>query len=361
MKVQSQAMGAGRAAVTPTDANSASAGRRSGVVWFWALCGVGIVALFLNNWGRWLLSSEFVRPDPGPDPYPHMFFLRSSEFMNCAIFLVLGWLCVVKPWLRKGVPSFDGKLFIGGVFASTLDILFASINPTWSMNAYGYSFGSWANFIPGFPAPGASEIPWGLLWCLPSYIWLGVGAAMFGSALLRLLRGWFAQMSMAGLYSLLGLVYMVLFASYDFVCNRLELYTYLSIPEGLALWYGETYQWPIYSGVLIAIYCLCFTWLRESRDENDRCAIDREVDTSAAYSRGVRETISALTICGYAAMVTICAYQVPFTWFSAFGTGNPTLPSYLQSGIYCGQPGKPQCPGQYLKQLRDEEIRRKGG
>jgi len=109
--------------------------RQSGALWFWSVAGVAIISLFMNNLIR---------------------------------------------WIRNGYPSLDGKMFIGGFFASTLDILFAIFNPTWAMNAYGFSYGSWANSIPGWPSPGAHKIPWGLLWCLPAYIWLGVGAAIFG-------------------------------------------------------------------------------------------------------------------------------------------------------------------------------------
>jgi hypothetical protein len=128
------------------------------------------------------------KPSPGPDPYHYIHILRGTEFLSCAVFLYLGNYTVVHPWLRNGVPSLGGKLFLARVSASTLNIFFATFNPSWAMNAHAVVFGAWVEFIPVFPAPGANGVPWGLLWCLPAYIWLGVGAALFGCAILDSLR-----------------------------------------------------------------------------------------------------------------------------------------------------------------------------
>lgn len=155
--------------------------------------------------------------------------------------MYLGNRTLVQPWLQNGVPSLDSKVFLGGVFASTLDIMFTVFNPTWAMNAYGYAFGSWANFIPGSPGSGASEVPWGLLWCLPAYIWLGVGATILGCSIPGKLMQTFPRMSTMAMYSFVQLVYMAVFFSLTTFWNRTQVYTYVSLPRGLTLWYGETY------------------------------------------------------------------------------------------------------------------------
>jgi hypothetical protein len=41
-----------------------------------------------------------------------------------------------------------------------------------------------------------------------------------------------------------------------------------------------------------------------------------------------------------------------FSWLPMTGDSHPELPSYLQSGLYCGQPGRPICPGQLLQEMR---------
>ncbi|TPX11824.1 uncharacterized protein E0L32_007561 [Thyridium curvatum] len=327
--------------------------RKSGAVYFWAIAGLAQLALWTNNWVRWVPSAEFKRPDPGPDPYPYMYVLRGTEALNVFLFLFIGHYTVVKPWAKNGYPSLDGKLFIGGFFASTLDIMFAWFNPTWAMNAYGVAMGSWANKIPGFPAPGASQVPWGLLWCLPAYIWLGVGAAIFGCAILDRLRAAFPTMSTATMYVFVDGVYIAIFTCLAMFWNRTQVYTYVSLPKALTLWYGETYQLPMYEPVLIGMYCWGFTWVRDGRDARGRCPLDRELPAPDRNQLRT-EMLSTVAIIGWAAAVTIIAYMVPFSWLAMMGDSVPELPSYLQSGIYCGQPGGPLCPGQYLAKLRME-------
>jgi len=137
--------------------------RPSGALWVWSVAGFALVSLFANNGIRWIRSPDFVRPDPGPDPYPYLYVLRATEAISIVVFLFIGNHVLLRPWVANRHPSLDGKMFIGGFFASTLDILFAVFNPTWAMNAYGFSYGSWSNSIPGWPSPGAHEIPYVIL------------------------------------------------------------------------------------------------------------------------------------------------------------------------------------------------------
>lgn len=341
-----------RSAKATGRAVAASADRPSGVVQFWALLGVGIIVLALNNWIRWAASPGFVQPDPGPDPYAYMWVLRATEFVSSAIFVFLFWYTVLRPLLRQRTLSLDGKLFIGGFFASTLDIMYGMYNPTWAMNAHALSMGTWANFFPFFSSPAMEDNAWGLLWCLPAYIWLGVGAAIVGCWILDRLRGAFPRMSTVSAYVILQIIFMVVFACIATFWNRTEVYTYVSVPQGLSLWYGETYQLPLYEPLCIAAYCIGYTWLRDSRDDRGRCAIDRDLHR-LSYSNGTKTLLSTLAVCGYAAVVTLAAYQIPYGWFAMKGDSHPALPSYLQPGLWCGQPGKPQCAGQYLKEQKE--------
>jgi hypothetical protein len=137
-----------------------SSDRPSGIIYFWSTFGVGIIALFINNVVRWSRSADFVRSDPGSGPYPYLAILRGIEGLSCLIFVLLRTYTLVLPWLRIGAPSLDGKLILGGVLVSTLDILFAVFQPTWAMNAHGLAYGSWSRSIPLFPGPGAHKVPW---------------------------------------------------------------------------------------------------------------------------------------------------------------------------------------------------------
>ena len=333
-------------------ADAAVIRRSSQAVYWWALAGVGIIALALSNWTQWALSPGFVQPDPGADPYPYLWVLRATEFISLAVFVFLLWLTLLRPAYRERRLTLDGKLFLGGFFASTLDILYGIYNPTWAMNAHALSMGTWANFFPGFASPAMEHNAWGLLWCLPAYIWLGVGAAIVGSRILAGLRSVFPRIGSATGFVILQLIFMLTFACIATFWNRTEVYTYVSVPAHLSLWYGQTYQLPLYEPLCIALYCLGYTWLRESIDDHGRCAVDRDLHT-AAHSPLMKSLLSTLAVCGFAAFTTLAAYQIPYGWFAMQGDSHPALPSYLQPGLWCGQPGKPACAGQYLKQQRD--------
>lgn len=324
---------------------------QDGVYW-WALAGVLIVGVSTSSWVRWMMSAGFVQPDPGPDPYPYLWVLRLTEFVSISVFFFLLWHTLLRPAWRDHRITLDGKLFVGGFFASALDVLYGMYNPTWAMNAHALSMGTWAGFFPGFASPAMEDNAWGLLWCLPAYIWLGVGAAIVGSWILRRLRAAFPRMGRVTQFMSLQLIFMLVFACIAAFWNRTEVYTSVSVVEGLSLWYGQTYQLQLMDPICIAAYCLGYTWLRESLDDNGRCAVDRGLQRSPA-SVPAKALLSTLAVCGFTAAVTLVAYQIPFSWMSMHGDSHPKLPSYLQPGLWCGQEGRPLCPGQYLKQQRE--------
>jgi len=70
--------------------------------------------------------------------------------------------------------------------------------------------------------------------------------------------------------------------------------------------------------------------------------------------RRTKGTLSILAITGYAAATTVFGYQIPWAVMSMKGVSFPTLPSYLQPGEDCGQPGTPLCASQYLHELRED-------
>ena len=96
-------------------------------------------------------------------------------------------------------------------------------------------------------------------------------------------------------YSFVQLVYMAIFFSLATFWNRTQVYNYVSLPRGLTLWNEETYQLPLYEPFLIGTYCWGYTWLRDTRDANDRCAIDREVD-DLEVEIFTKELLSTLTV-----------------------------------------------------------------
>ena len=335
------------------DAVAANRARPSGKVWLWAALGLALVGLAMTCWTGWLLSPQATPVDPGPDPYPFGWVIRLTEVISLSVFAGLLWFTLLRPAYRRRTVTLDGKLFLSGLFASVLDVLCQMFNPTWAMNAHSLNLGTWARQFPGFAAPQADRWAWSLGWCMPAYIWLGVGAAIVGCAYLNVLRGRFPRLPSVALYAVVLLTFMVVFGCLATVWNRTGVYTYVSSPNALTLWAGTTHRLPLTELLFISSYCLMFTWLRDGRDANERCAVDRDVD-ALKVSSGTKTLISTLTVCGWAGFTTLAAYQIPNDWVAMAGGVDsiPALPSYQQGSVYCGQPGKPLCPNQYLNQLK---------
>jgi hypothetical protein len=233
-----------------------------------------------------------------------MVVLRSTEVLSTAVFALLLWWSLIRPWRRRRVITLDGKLFIGGVFASACDVMISFFNPTWAFNAHAVSLGTWANSFPGYGSPGQDNLPWGMLWC-PAYIFLGLGAALVGSAILRRLRAWFPAMTTVGLFALTLLVFYAIAFLLENVWIRGDVYNYVSVPSSLTLWAG---QLPLYSPLLLGLYGLAFTWLRDTQDDRGRSAVERDLDEVPVGPRA-RTVVSTLAVCGYAFVSVLITYQ----------------------------------------------------
>jgi hypothetical protein len=327
--------------------------RKSGKVWLWAALGLALVVLAVTTWARWLMSPQAIPVDPGPDPYPYAWVIRLTELVSLSVFTFLLWYTLLRPAYRHRTITLDGKLFLGGFFASVLDVLCQMFNPTWAMNAHSLNLGTWAQQLPGFAAPAGDRWAWSLAWCMPAYIWLGVGAAIVGCAYLDALRRRFDRVNIVTLYGIVLVSYMVVFGCLATTWNRAGVYTYVSSPAALTLWAHTTHRLPLTELLFISCYCMMFTWLRDSRDANGRCAVDRDVDAWRIGPRS-KTLLSTLAVCGWAGFTTLAGYQIPNDWVAMTGGTDsiPVLPSYQQGSLYCGQPGKPLCPNQYLDQLQ---------
>jgi hypothetical protein len=339
--------------VTANEPAPTSPPRRSGRVMFWAILGGVLVSFAMVTWSRWLLSGDATPVDPGSDHYDYLWVLRATEAVSISVFIFLFWYTLVRPAYRERRMTLDGKLFLGGLFASVLDVLCQMFNPTWAMNAHSLSLGTWANQFPGYAAPQADRWAWSLAWCMPAYIWLGVGAAIVGCGYLTALRRRFPAFSTVALYGIVLVSYMSVFGVLASVWNRTQVYTYVSSPNAVTLWADQTYRLPVTELLFISSYCLLFTWLRDSQDAGGLCAVDRDLPTLKVSPR-LKPLLSTLAVCGFAGFVTLIAYQIPNDWIAMNGSGDTIkpLPSYLQGSLYCGQPGKPLCPNQYLDQLQ---------
>jgi hypothetical protein len=221
------------------------------------------------------------------------------------------------------------------------------------MNAHSANIGAWGNQLPFFTAPGQGQLAEALLWAAPLYVYCGIAAAMLGCKALAVMRNRWPTMSTVGLYTILYVAFVVGDFIFEFgLFVAPQLYVFPGVKEDLSLFAGTLHQFPIYHSLFAGIFAGAITWLRDSRDDTGRSAVERG---ASHLSRRVQGTLSFLAITGFATMAALFGYFLPFGYASMAADTYTNLPSYLSSGAYCGDAGKPKCPAQYLNDLQQQE------
>jgi hypothetical protein len=350
-------MAATRISSASREAVVQSAPRSSGAVKFWATIGAGALLLAVTTYVRWFASSDFHSAEPGPDDYKYLWILRSVEVISVLFVLGFAWFCLARPLIRERRFTFDGKLLLGLMIAYVVDPTFNAFNHAFAMNAHSVNFGAWGNQIPFFTAPGQGQLAEALLWAAPLYVYCGIAAAMLGGKGLDLMRRRFPAASTVGLYFALYLAFVGGDFVFEFCLFVLpQLYVFPGVNGHLSLFAGTLHQFPIYHSVFAGLFAGSITWLRDSRDDSGRSAIERGADH---LSRRARGTLSFLAITGFATMAALFGYFLPFSYASMSADTYTNLPSYLSTGAFCGDRGKPECPAQYLNHLQQQAKEKK--
>lgn len=326
--------------------------RPSGALKFWAAIGAGAVALAVTTYARWVGSSDFKHVDPGPDHYSYMWVLIGMEVVSVTFVLGFAWFCLLRPLWRERRLTFDGKLLVGLMIAYVVDPTFNSFNHSFAMNAHSVNFGAWGNKLPFFTAPGQGRLAEAVLWAAPLYIYCGIAAAMLGCKALAFLRRRLPAMSTAGLYLLLYLGFVIGDFVFEFsLFVAPHLYVFPGVKGDAALFAGTLHQFPVYHSLYAGLFAGAITWLRDSRDDSGRSAIERGADHLTARARSL---LSFLAITGFATCAAFFGYFLPFSYTSMSADTYTNLPSYLSSAAFCGTKGTPQCPSEYLNHLQLE-------
>jgi len=324
--------------------------RRSGAIALWATLGAGVVVLAATTYLRWMGSSDFSAPDAGSDHYPYLWVLRTVEVVSVAFVAGFAWFCLLRPLIRERRFTFDGKLLVGLLIAYVVDPTFNMYNHAFAMNAHSVNVGAWGDQLPGMAAPGQGQLAEALCWAAPLYVYCGIAAAMLGCAGLRALRRRFPGASSVSLWMVLYLAFVLGDVAFEFFLFVLpQLYVFPGVKGDWSLFAGTLYQFPVYHSLLAGVFACAITWLRDSRDDSGRSAVER----GARMSSGpMYQAASFLAITGYAAVAAFLGYFAPFAYLSMQADTFTPLPSYLRTGAFCGTPDTPECPAQYLDHLQ---------
>ena len=309
--------------------------QRGGYVGWWALVGVGLVALALSIWGRWVLSGTEFDPAPilGPDKIPgwNLAVLRIAEVLSALVMVVLIALAFVRPLRRTGKLGLDAKIALGCLVGSITDGVLDMHQYLFAWNAHSVNMGSWADFIPT-ASPAHSRYAEALIWGIPMYAYFCIGVAIAGCALINWLRARNPGVSNAKAFGLLFLAACV----FDFVVENLVIrlghgYAFVRTPSELTFFAGSQFQFPVYEMISVALLGVLFTGLRLSAQDSP--------DGLSYVERGVHRLRPALqgparwfAVIGWAIITLFVVYHLPFQFFGLTGDSVAHLPSYMLPG-----------------------------
>lgn len=318
-------------------------------VLIWAVFGVFFVGLMAYLMVAWIVSGDAHERDYGNELVP-TYMKVGIRTWEIAMLLGMIGIFYIKVWResrRAGRLTFDALLILALCSLCWQDLLMNWIQPTFSYNSYFYNLGAWYDHLPGWFGPNGSNVPEPLIGIMPLYPLLFFIGAVAICAMMRFLSNRWPQMGLAAIFfwcCLAALVGDFLFEAMFQL--RLGMYSYLSTPEPLTLFYGHHYQWPIAEGVFSAVLCTTFGYLRYCKNDLGETWAERGIGR-VKVSEGKQTVIRFFALCGISNVLMIVLYAVPWNVISANGSDVPDdliNRPYLLGG-QCGPGTDYACPG----------------
>jgi len=318
----------------PTAGATGPAPRSHGVV-VWAVVGLIWTALCVKVITGWVTGPDFgPAPVLGPDVMGDgkVVALRALEVLSVLVLVVSAWKLAWIPWRRTRKVSIEALMIVGGVLAFVADSFLNVYDFLFSFNANSVNLGAWSASLPFHHADVPTGYGEALLWGLPMYVYFCSALGALGLALRARARARWPEASETLLLTGMWLFFLV----FDFVVEvaiiRLtEAYSFVRTQESLTLWAGSQYQFPVYESICVAFVAMGFAAVRMSADASPDglSFVERGLPDLPRRTRAVARTLAAI---GYAAVVLIICYHLPFNWLSLGGGSVADLPSYLTPG-----------------------------
>jgi len=324
--------------------NGPAPSTKSPQVVLWGLIGAVCVTVVLAGWGRWILSNDFTRTPPGPDPISgtKLVVLRVVEVASAAGGIVLvGWF-LIRPWWRERRLTLDGMMIIALLLAWFWDPLANYFNYSFVYNTHALNFGSWVRFIPGWEYPGAVGHFAEPLWVAGAWVWWCFGGSILCCALLRSAGRRWPGMSNLGKFAVLAAAIVVIDLLLECLFLRTEVMAWAGAPRSLSLWAGHYYQFPLLESPFVVSLMGGITAVRYFRDDRGQSFVERGVERFRRPKRG-RSFVSLLAVTGYIHTVVIVGYNLPLQYVALKADTFPALASYLRAGT-CGRGTDYACP-----------------
>lgn len=323
--------------------------RRSVALKWWAALGAAFVALQIYVLIYWIARGHATPTSTGADDATMPGYTRTAiHIFDVALPLLavatIYWF-LIRPWRRDGHMTTGGMVIVAWLSLYLLQDPLLNYSQTWFLyNSEFVNLGSWTSSVPGWLSPNGHLLPEPLLTWGAGYILFGFLPALLGVQLLRWGRKRWPQRSTLGLLALLFPFYMALDFLVEIPFLTLGMYAYAGSIRDLTLFAGETYQFPIYEMVGIAMWWTASSCLMFFVDDRGRTLVERGSERMRFKTTRARQTMKLLAIIGFVHLAGL-AYNIPMQWFGTHADPFPAgYESYMLNGM-CGPGTGYACAG----------------
>lgn len=313
----------------------------------WAVFGAAWFALIVYMFIGWVTGPDFAPVKPtGPDVPPAMMMIAARVIevisVSCSLLVIYNYL--IKPWRRSGEIGADGLLMIACMTMYVQDFWCNYFGYFCQLSSVFVSFGSWANYVPGWVDPNQGRLPeavvaWGL--CYGS--WFVLLPMIFGARMMSRVRTKYPEWSGMRIFVVSTLIFTALWFCVEALFLRTGMYAYGVAISSLTLWAGNYYQYPIYEFLAWGICYGVFATAYYYKDDKGQMFMERGIErlkTSAATKKVLR--LFAMT--GFVNFVFLMGWSMPMSLSTLWADPMVKMPSYLVNDL-CGPNTNYDCPG----------------
>ena len=313
----------------------------------WAGVGAVFIAFELFVIGRWLTGPHFGRPpvDTGSVPDLTRNVIQITQIISPVVTIVIVIRFLILPWITNRRITFDGMLLIAWFGLWFQDPMGNLLTTQLYYSSAWYSLGSWTlGSTPGWISPAGNHLPEPILVMGFGYLWLGVSSSVFASWAMRTCRQRFPRTSALELVLLALVICVTLDVLAEVALAWAGTFAWPAAIDGLTLFYGRPYQFPMYEGVLFGGVFAAAATLRFYRDDRGNSWAERGIDRIAVPTR-VKGGIRFLSVYGFMHLFMAVAYAIPMMLFATQADNYLRYPSHLENGMCASGPESNQCPG----------------
>jgi hypothetical protein len=311
------------------------------VVW-WAAVGAFFVIVQVGVYASWILQGDAYPQTMGPDTMDAgaKFWAWLLQGLSASAGLWTIFYLARRSFRQKGL-AWDSFIAIAFFSVYWQDTIINYLRPIFLYNSYMVNLGAWNPHIPGWISPNARNTPEPLLLIAPVYVWWFVLFAVAFCGLAKWAQRRWPNIGKAGIFMLGVLVLGLMDTLLEGLAIRTGLFAYSGVIRELSIWPGKTYQFPIYEGVIVGVFCSIIGMIRYTRDDKGYSVIERGSDQVRVTGRKLT-VIRALAWIGLANTMFVIL-NVGYNWIGLYADTTPKYPSYMLNGI-CGPDTDVECP-----------------